>query len=167
METGRAKARSAVRHRSLASALLLLAAGSALAIASCGGGGGSGGRSDQTNGLCEQCGESDGPCLPFAGIEENEPEAPRPCDVAEPDPVPTFPVPRPTCTVGLVCRRKLASAQRRCFPVEPSTRGTDQELAQQDFECDGSLPFPGTVTPKPTTPPPTPTLSQAPTPTPT
>jgi hypothetical protein len=82
-------------YRWLGLALLLAAAGGA-AITSCGG---SGGSSDGA--LCQQCGDTDGPCQPTALID---PSSNKPC-------------PNPTPATGcvertLICRRKLDSAQQ-------------------------------------------------------
>ncbi|MCC6765181.1 MAG: hypothetical protein IT293_11000 [Deltaproteobacteria bacterium] len=135
--------------RAFLSVVLVIAAVSATAM-SCGGGGGSGG--DSNGALCEQCGDSDGPCQETAVTTGDD----RPAGCTT-DP----------CTVQLRCVRKVDSGQRRCFPQNPSTGELDFR-----YECDGSRPiesFAPTLTPTPTkTPTPEATLTPsatAPTPT--
>lgn len=122
---------------SFAAVLLLIAVVSATTIISCGGGDG------DTNGqLCEQCGDSDGPC-DAGGASTSGNDRPSGCTT---DP----------CQVALVCVRRVDSAQRRCFPVDPSTGGLDLF-----YRCDGSRPA---EVPTST---PVPTITPAPTDTPT
>lgn len=109
--------------------MLLIAAVSAAAM-SCGGGGGG---ADSNGALCEQCGDSDGPCQATAVTTGDD--RPSGCTT---DP----------CTVQLRCVRKVDSGQRRCFPNNPSTGELDFR-----YECDGSQPiesFAPTITPTPT-----------------
>jgi hypothetical protein len=115
--------------RSFAVVVLLIGVVSATAFISCGGGGGGG---DSNGDLCQQCGDSDGPCN-AAGATLSGDDRPSGCTT---DP----------CTVALRCTRKVDSGQRRCFPVNPD--------GQLDFryECDGSRPiqsFAPTSTPLP------------------
>lgn len=114
-------------YRSLGLLLLLVAAGSATAIVSCGGGGGS-----SDGGLCSQCGVSpDGPCQDTVFVGPG------------PDATALCPDPAVGCTVRLTCRRKVDSAQQRCFPLTPEGGVNFQ------FKCDGSRPG-GTAVPEPT-----------------
>jgi hypothetical protein len=114
---------------------LLLAAVASTVITSCGGGGGS-----SDGGLCQQCGDTDGPCQEKAPID---PDSNKPC-------------PNPTPATGcvdrtLICRRKLDSGQQRCYPANKEGTGVDT-----DFKCDGSRPA-GTPGPVSATASPTPT----------
>ncbi len=95
----------------------------------------SGSNGDSNGGLCEQCGgDPDGPCQPSVVVEVG-PDAPAPCNVPNaPDP----------CSVDLICRRKVDSAQQRCFPRDP-----DGDDVNFQFRCDGSRPG-GTALPEPT-----------------
>jgi hypothetical protein len=108
---------------------LVVVALTAVVMSSCSGSG------DSNGGLCEQCGnDPDGPCQPTVEVEVG-PDAPAPCNV------PNAPVP---CTVDLICRRKVDSAQQRCFPKDPDSDGVNLQ-----FRCDGSRPG-GTAQPDPT-----------------
>jgi len=129
--------------RSLAVVTCLVGAFSATTMVSCGGGGGN----DSNGGLCEQCGDTDGPCnIAGADIEPGQAAFPSFCTN-----------PQSTCHVTLVCTRKLDSAQRRCFPAD-SAGALDLR-----YECDGSRPQ---ATPVPTgTATPTGTVTESPTPT--
>lgn len=101
--------------------VLLLVVGAMVAMVSCGSGGGS-----SNGGLCEQCGaDPDGPCQPSVEVVPG-PDEPAPCNVAS--------APNP-CTVELICRRKVDSAQQRCFPKDPNT-----DEVNLLFRCDGSRP---------------------------
>jgi len=116
--------------RSFAVVVLLIGVVCATAFVSCGSGGGGG---DSNGDLCQQCGDTDGPCN-AAGATLSGDDRPSGCTT---DP----------CTVALRCTRKVDSGQRRCFPVNPD--------GQLDFryECDGSRPiesFAPTTTPLPT-----------------
>lgn len=107
-------------------------------ITSCGGGEGS------SNGdLCEQCGDTDGPCNAAGAIVAGG-DRPTGCGANDP------------CTVQLQCVRKVDSGQRRCFPIDPSTGALDLF-----YKCDGSRPaLVPTSTPVPSaTPTPTPTVT--------
>lgn len=127
----------------LGALLPLIAAVSASVIVSCGSGGSSNG------GLCEQCGVSpDGPCQESVIVAPG-PNAPVP-------PCSAVPNPEATCQVFLICRRKVDSAQQRCF-ARVGGKGSD---VNYQFRCDGSRPG-GTIIP--TTP--TPTASSTPIPT--
>ncbi|MEB2286011.1 MAG: hypothetical protein B6D46_14790 [Polyangiaceae bacterium UTPRO1] len=132
-------------YRSLAALLLLLAVMAAGVVTSCGGGGGGG----SDGGLCSQCGDSpDGPCIPSITISpgSGQPQCTRPPDANT-----------GTCAVELTCRRKVDSAQRRCYPLAPGGSDVDYQ-----FRCDGSRPG-GTPGPPPTvtpTPEPTATVQQ-------
>ena len=128
--------------RSCAVVMLLIAGVSATTVSSCGGGGG-----DSNGELCQQCGDSDGPCQDTVDVTGND--RPSFCDAADP------------CTVALLCLRKLDSAQRRCFPAQP----TDPPTLDILYRCDGARPNPS-VAPT-TTPTPTPTFTPSATPTPT
>lgn len=105
-----------------------------LLLLACGGGGSSNG------GLCEKCGDTSGPCRATADVERSS-NAPPPCNVLDPGPATT------PCYVELRCLRKLDSAQRRCFAVDPTTGELDIL-----FRCDGARPNPNTATPLPATP---------------
>jgi hypothetical protein len=112
-----------------------------MAFVSCG----SGGPSDTNGGLCEQCGDSDGPCIsPAKTTGGDRPEG------CTKDP----------CFIELRCARKVDSGQRRCFPVNPQT-------LQLDFfyECDGSKPEQVFVPTPTATATATPEPSKSPTPT--
>jgi hypothetical protein len=129
---------------SFAAAMMLIAVVGTTVISSCGGGGGS----DSDGKLCQQCGDTDGPCL--RGEEVSGDDRPDFCKVAGLDP----------CPVELHCLRKLDSAQRRCFPANPITHNLDEQ-----YRCDGSRPNPsGDPT---TTPVPSPTFTASATPQPT
>jgi hypothetical protein len=127
-------------YRCLVLALLLTTVTST-GITSCGGGGGS-----SDGALCQQCGDTDGPCQATACIDPN---------INEPAPCPT-----PATTRNLICRRKSDSAQQRCYPANAA--GTDVDF---NFRCDGSrpgsTPGPVQVTPTPATPVPTATANAA------
>jgi hypothetical protein len=127
------------RYRSLGLLLLLVAAVMATIVASCGGGGSSNG------GLCEQCGGSDGPCQSSAFVVPGA-TRPEPCPTAGAN----------LCVQrDLICRRKVDSAQQRCYPA-------NQDGSEVDFQfrCDGSRPggtlVPATLTPTSTALTPTP-----------
>lgn len=120
--------------RSLAAVILLVAGLSATTVTSCGGGGGS-----PDGKLCQQCGDTDGPCISPATIDDEE--------------RPSFCPAEGNCQVRLLCVRKLDSGQRRCFPADPASNRLDV-----DYECDGERPDPSgnpttTSTPQPTTTP--------------
>jgi hypothetical protein len=122
-------------YGSLAVLALLVCTAAGLTVTSCGGGGSSDG------GLCQQCGDDpDGPCQPSVTLGEG-------------DRLPSFCAGVTPCMVDLRCLRKLGSAQRRCFPVNPADGNLDIL-----FECDGARPNPATVTPVPTL---TPTITRA------
>jgi hypothetical protein len=113
-------------------AILLLIGGGAFLVSSCGSGGG-----DSTGDLCEQCGQTDGPCQSTVTVTGS--------DAAQ-----LCPADQTTCDVHLDCFRKLGSAQRRCFPID----GVDF----LQFRCDGERANRATASPTPT-----PTLSPTPT----
>ena len=116
--------------RAFAVVLLVIGMVAATTIASCGGGGSDG---DSNGALCEQCGDTDGPCQPAVVASGDD----RPSGCTS-DP----------CTIELRCTRKVDSGQRRCFPVDPSTDQLDFR-----YECDGSRPiqsFAPTLTPSAT-----------------
>jgi hypothetical protein len=118
--------------------VLLLIAGGAFLVSSCGSGGG-----DSTGDLCEQCGQTDGPCLSTVTVTGS--------DAAQ-----LCPADQTTCDIHLDCFRKLGSAQRRCFPID----GVDF----LQFRCDGERANRATASPTPTpTLSPTPTRSATPT----
>lgn len=101
----------------------------AATITSCGSGGGGSSNGD----LCEQCGDTDGPCN-AAGATVSGDDRPAGCGANDP------------CTVQLQCVRKVDSGQRRCFPLDPTTGGLDFS-----YKCDGSRPaLVPTSTPVPT-----------------
>jgi hypothetical protein len=142
-------------YRSLGVVLFVVAALAAMVISSCGGGGGS-----NSNGeLCQQCGDTDGPCIPSVEYTP-DPSLPPPCDgqpVPTCSPVPSTTtaacVPGPastasTCTVNLICRRKSDSSQQRCFPANPNLP-PDMPDVNYQWRCDGSRPG-GTPRPEPT-----------------
>ncbi len=135
-----------VRHYGgLALMLMLVAAVTATIVASCGTGGGSG----SNGGLCEQCGDSpDGPCQSSAFVVPGATE-PRPCPSADTT------NPNHCESRALICRRKVDSAQQRCFPAQAGDPNNVDIL----FRCDGSRPG-GTPRPPQVTP-----TSTAPTPT--
>jgi hypothetical protein len=88
----------------------------ATSLVSCGGGGGDGG---SNGGICDQCGETDGPCL-GADIDASSPEREQAL----------CPSPGPPCHIDadqLQCLRRLGTAQRVCFPISIDPL----------FECDG------------------------------
>ena len=101
--------------------VVLLAAITSAVVTSCGGGGGS-----SDGALCQQCGDTDGPCQPTALVDLNA-EKPVPCS--------TPPAASSCETRQLICRRKIDSSQQRCFPANQA--GTDVEST---FRCDGSRP---------------------------
>lgn len=110
-------------------------------ITSCGGGGEGSSNGD----ICEQCGDTDGPCN-AAGATVTGNDRPTGCGANDP------------CTVQLQCVRKVDSGQRRCFPVDPSTGSLDLF-----YRCDGSRPaLVPTSTPVPSATP-TPTATATPT----
>jgi hypothetical protein len=121
----------AERYRSLGLLLLAVATLTSSIIASCGSGGSSNG------GLCEQCGGSpDGPCQATALVVPG---------ATQPEPCPTaVDAPNPCKTAALICRRKVDSAQQRCYPVAGDPKNPDF-----NFRCDGSRPG-GTALPEPT-----------------
>ena len=88
--------------------LFLIATGSAVFI-SCGSGGSSNGA------LCQQCGQTDGPCQPSVTVSGSDAQM-------------LCPSGQTSCEIQLACFRKLGSAQRRCFPA-------DAQFEQ--FRCDG------------------------------
>lgn len=119
---------------------LLIAAVASTVITSCGGGGGS-----SDGALCQQCGDTDGPCQPTTSIDASHPDNPAPCP---------SPAPSPGCeTRTLICRRKIDSAQQRCYPGKDATA---QINVDTNFKCDGSRPG-GTPGPVSTAATPTPT----------
>ncbi len=118
--------KSWIRHGKLCALLALVTLGSAV-VSGCGSGGGG----SSNGGLCEQCGDTDGPCQPSVTVSGNNATAL--CSG------------QPSCDVALACFRELDSAQRRCFPAAPEF---------ERFECDGhrhrGTPTPvATVTPIP------------------
>jgi hypothetical protein len=116
--------------RSFVAVVLLIGVVSATAFVSCGGGGGG----DSNGDLCEQCGDTDGPCN-VAGADVPADDLTNGC----PDPQAA------SCHVTLSCVRKVDSGQRRCFPLDPTTGELDFF-----FKCDGSRPiqsFAPTLTP--------------------
>ncbi len=123
--------------------VLLLAAATATGIISCGGGS-SGGTDGE---LCDQCGQTDGPCISPALIIPG---------ANEPAPCPTAPLEETCVARQLICRRGVDTAQQRCYPANAS--GTDVDSG---FRCKGTRPgstlAPSTATPSPATPVPTPT----------
>jgi hypothetical protein len=135
--------------RSFAVVMLVIAACCAT-VTSCG----SGGKGASTNGnLCDQCGDTGGPCVSGTIDLTGDDRLDR-CknSTSSTD---------TKCTVELRCVRKVDSGQRRCFPFDPTT-------GQIDFfyECDGSRPvqsFAPTLTPT-TTPTLTPVASVTSTP---
>lgn len=114
--------------RSFAVVMVLIAGVSMATVISCGSGG-----SDDTDGeLCQQCGDTDGPCISPAAVAGDD----RPSFCGNVDP----------CPVELRCLRKLDSGQRRCFPANPITHELDTQ-----YRCDGARPEPDFVaTPTPT-----------------
>lgn len=118
-------------YRSLGLLLTIVAALAAGVIASCGGGGGS------SNGeLCQQCGLSpDGPCQSSFTVVPGS-DQPPPCDAVD--------APNP-CPLTLICRRKVDSAQQRCYPADPA----NPQQVNFSWRCDGSRPG-GTARPEPT-----------------
>lgn len=117
---------------------MMLAIASGIALMSGCGSGGGGGSSDGL--LCQQCGQSDGPCRQSVTVSGSDAQA-------------LCPSGQTSCSVDLACFRKLGSAQRRCFPADAQF---------QQFECDGARPNRNTATPVPST---TPTPSRSVTPT--
>ena len=128
--------------RSFAVVMLLIASVSATTVISCGGGGGG----DSNGELCQQCGDSDGPCQDTVDVSGDD--RPEFCRDRGEDP----------CTVELRCLRKLDSAQRRCFPADPATNALDIL-----YRCDGARPNPSVVPTATPTPTPTFTASASPT----
>jgi len=124
-------------HAVVAPLVAIVAFGVVTTLSSCGSGGGGGGSNGE---LCEQCGDTDGPCHQTTTVDGDD--ADKLCLTGE-----------TSCTVGLMCFRKLDSAQRRCFPV-PFETPSAPEANFLLFECDGSRPNP--ITPTPTA---TPTLT--------
>jgi len=124
------------RYGTLGLLLVAIAAASATIVASCGSGGGS-----SDGALCQQCGDTDGPCQDNAFI------FPRPADgVIDAQPCPTPSSGLGSCIeVGLICRRKSDSSQQRCFPRS----ATDPTNPDFFYRCDGSRPG-GTAVPEPT-----------------
>jgi hypothetical protein len=99
--------------------VMLVIAACCAAVTSCG----SGGKSASTNGdLCDQCGDTDGPCN-NAGADVTGNDLPIEGCLTDP------------CHVRLTCLRKVDSGQRRCYPVNPITDRVDLF-----YECDGSRP---------------------------
>lgn len=130
--------------RSFGVVVLLIGVVSATAFLSCGSGGGG---SDSNGDLCQQCGDSDGPCN-IAGA-----------DVPSDDLTNGCPNNAASCHVALSCIRKVDSGQRRCFPIDPTTGQLDFF-----FKCDGSRPiqsFAPTLTPTATATP-VPSASETP-----
>src|SRR6266481_1844409 len=121
-------------HRWIGAALLVVAACLAV-VSSCGQGGGGGSSNGE---LCNQCGDTDGPCLATVQVTGNDADALCPA-LAMPTP----------CSIELACLRKLNSAQRRCFPAD---------FTLDFFKCDGSRANRQTETPTST-----PTLTPTPT----
>ena len=130
---------------------LVLATASATLVTSCGSG--SSGGTD--GGLCDQCGQTDGPCISPArvlpGVNEPVPNS------DHPEPCPTPPAAAAPCVErNLICRRGVDTAQQRCYPANAD--GTDVDPA---FRCKGVRPgstlAPSTLTPTPATPVPSPT----------
>lgn len=114
-----------------AAVMLVIAVVSATNLVGCGGGGGS-----SDGHLCEQCGETDGPCISPEVLPAADEDRPAFCTAGQ------------DCTVNLRCVRKIDSAQRRCFPADPN----NSNALDVDFECDGSRPEPlpsVTITPTP------------------
>lgn len=111
---------------------LLLITGISSTLTSCGGSG-----DGSSNGeLCQQCGDTDGPCQRIGFIVPG---------ANKPEPCPTPPSTETACVPrSLICRRKSDSAQQRCFPGDPL--GSDVDF---NFRCDGSRPG-GTARPEPT-----------------
>jgi hypothetical protein len=120
--------------------VLFVASASATVIVSCGGGGGG-----SDGGLCDQCGDTDGPCISPALVVPG---------AEEPQPCPTAPLTETCVERNLICRRGVDTAQQRCYPVDA------QGNLDTRFRCKGVLPGPtlrpATVTPSPATPVPTP-----------
>ena len=125
-------------YRSLGVVVFVVAVLAAAIISSCGGGGGG---SSSNGELCQQCGDTDGPCIPSVEYTP-DPSLPPPCASSTAS----------TCTVDLICRRKSDSSQQRCFPANPDLPASMPDVNYQ-FRCDGSRPG-GTPRPEPT-----PTLS--------
>src|SRR5437868_4030812 len=127
-------------HQWIGAALLAVAVGLAV-VSSCGKGGGDGSSNGE---LCDQCGDTDGPCL--GSVQVTGADADALCPALGKS---------PPCDVTLACLRKLNSAQRRCFP---------EDSTLDFFECDGSRANRRTATPTSTaTMTPTGTLSPTPT----
>jgi len=122
--------------------LLLAVAVIATSIVSCGSGGSSNGE------LCQQCGSTDGPCV-LSGCVLPGATEPMPCPTSQA----SGDCMSPCVSRNLICRRKVDSAQQRCFPADDS--GTEVDFF---FRCDGSRPG-GTLVPSSPTP-----TSTAPTP---
>lgn len=124
------QARAWKGQRAIGRVLLVLVALGTMVAAGCGSDGGS-----SDDGLCAQCGDTDGPCRTSVAVSGSE--AQTLCDG------------QTSCDVQLACLRKLGSAQRRCFPA-------DQRFDQ--FRCDGERANRSTTTP---TPAPAPTATSA------
>ena len=77
-------------YRALVVVLLLVGAGNVALITSCGSGGSSNG------GLCEQCGDTDGPCQPSVPVSGSDAQM-------------LCPSGQQSCDVQLACFRKLGS----------------------------------------------------------
>jgi hypothetical protein len=113
-------------HQWIGAVLLAVAVGLAV-VSSCGKGGGDGSSNGE---LCDQCGDTDGPCL--GSVQVTGADADALC--------PALGTPSP-CDITLMCLRKLNSSQRRCFP---------EDSTLDFFECDGSRANRRTATPTPT-----------------
>jgi len=114
---------SIARWATLSALLVLVATVSSFTISSCGSGGGG-----SNGGLCEQCGDTDGPCMPSVTVSGTD--ATELCAAGQ-----------TSCNVELDCFREIDSSQRRCFPSAP-------EFVR--FECDGVRRGGPTATPTPT-----------------
>ncbi|HEY2387438.1 MAG TPA: hypothetical protein VGK30_10785 [Candidatus Binatia bacterium] len=112
------------RWATLPALLALVASVSVVTISSCGSGGGGGPNGE----LCEQCGDTDGPCMPNVTVSGDDATA-------------LCPAGQTSCQVELDCFRELDSSQRRCFPSAP-------EFVR--FECHGERRSGATATPTPT-----------------
>lgn len=115
---------SIARYMTLSALLALVAFASTFTISSCGSGGGG----SSNGGLCEQCGDTDGPC--HASVTVSGSDATELCAAGQ-----------ASCDVALACFRELNSSQRRCFPSAPQF---------VRFECDGERHSGNTPTPTPT-----------------
>jgi hypothetical protein len=130
--------RQEARRRVWSRTVMMVAIASGIALTSGCGSGGGGGSSDGL--LCQQCGQSDGPCRQLVTVTGSDAQAL--CSSGQ-----------TSCEVQLACFRKLGSAQRRCFPADARF---------EQFECDGARANRNTATPIPST---TPTPSGSVTPT--